>query len=203
MGFKKKQALCFTGKSLLKVYLVDFDSLKASVETKEKIRSLFKVGKHSVHINDTHEQTTRLAKIVFNDNSIHHLNNQKSSNFKLFNDWVENFKAYFCDKNLDIDEYCITASSTLSAYGLREGKDIDYLHHNPKFISNPQDPFNSHNEYSKGRYHLDKSDIIFNPENHFYYNGVKFASLKVVKKLKEKRRESKDYKDIELINSLK
>jgi hypothetical protein len=203
VGFKEKQSFCFTNNTPLKVYLVDFESLKAAVETKEKIRSLYKIGKHSVHINDTHEQTRRLAKIVFNKNSLHHLNNQKSSNFKIFNKWINNFKTFLCDENLDIDEYCITASSTLSAYGLREAKDIDYLHHNLKTISIAQNPINTHNEYGEGRYHLSRNDIIFNPENHFYYNGLKFASLEVVKKLKEKRGESKDYKDIELINSLK
>ena len=38
--------------------------------------------------------------------------------------------------------------------------------------------------------------------NHFYYNGIKFASLDIVKSLKVNRWEEKDKIDVELINSV-
>ena len=60
----------------------------------------------------------------------------------------------------------------------------------------------SHNEYSKGRYDKTIDDIIYNPENHFYFNGLKYASLDIIKQLKEKRGEDKDKKDLNLIDGL-
>ena len=60
----------------------------------------------------------------------------------------------------------------------------------------------SHNSYALGRYHTSVDDIIYNPDNYFYFNGVKFASLDVVKKLKEKRMEEKDKKDLKLVERL-
>jgi hypothetical protein len=60
----------------------------------------------------------------------------------------------------------------------------------------------SHNEYSNGRYDKTIDDIIYNPKNHFYYNGIKFASLDIVKSLKVNRWEEKDKIDVELINSV-
>ena len=98
---------------------------------------------------------------------------------------------------MDGDNYCITGSSVLSVLGLREGKDLDYLHRGPRIDGHPD--IDSHNEYSKGRYTKTVDDIIYNPENHFYFNGLKYASLEVVKDLKEKRGEEKDEKDLELI----
>jgi hypothetical protein len=130
------------------------------------------------------------------------LNNQKPANFKRFNKHIDLFKSFILNRNLDIDEYCVTASSTLSAYGLREGEDIDYLHHNADKLSIPLNLINSHNEHGEGKYHLNKSDIIFDPKNYFYHKDIKFATLEVVKKLKEKRGEIKDIKDIKYINSV-
>ena len=35
---------------------------------------------------------------------------------------------------------------------------------------------------------------------HFYFNGFKFATLEVIRKMKENRGEPKDINDIKLIN---
>jgi len=41
-----------------------------------------------------------------------------------------------------------------------------------------------------------KDEIIYNPPNHFYYRGIKFASLEMVKQMKSKRGEEKDISDL-------
>ena len=45
-------------------------------------------------------------------------------------------------------------------------------------------------------------DIVYNPENHFYYLDLKFASIDVVRKMKENRNEEKDRKDVKRIDSM-
>jgi len=50
-------------------------------------------------------------------------------------------------------------------------------------------------------YRVDKNEIIYNPALHFYLHGVKFASLDVVKAMKENRGEEKDVRDCRLIES--
>lgn len=201
-GFRHKQRLCYPSYEPTTGFLVEFDTLEASVKAKDAIRSLYNIGKHSVHINDTHEETVRLSKLIFNKNSIHHLNNAKTVNYQIFDKCLVEFKDKIDKLGLDIDDYCIGGSSPISAYGLREGNDLDYLHFDPTEITDSSDLIHSHNAYGVGRYHLDRDEIIYNPDNHFYYRGVKFASLNVVKALKEKRGEPKDKIDIELINSV-
>lgn len=201
-GYRDKQRLCYPDYTPTTAFLVEFDTLENAVKAKDEIRAIFNIGKHSVHINDTHEETVRLAKLIFNNNSVHHLNNAKTVNYETFDKCISDFKRIINNLDLDIDDYCIGGSSPLSAYGIREGNDLDYLHFNPTELKDSRDLIHSHNAYGVGRYHLDRDEIIYNPDNHFYYRGIKFASLEVVKQLKEKRGEPKDKVDIDLINSV-
>ncbi len=45
-------------------------------------------------------------------------------------------------------------------------------------------------------------DIIFNPGNHFYYKGIKFVSLSLLRDMKLCRGEEKDLLDVKIIDSL-
>ena len=201
-GFRLKESLCFTSEHPTWAFLAEFDSIETTRIVKNKIREKHGVGNHSVHINDTHEQTLRLSKIFFNDNSIHHLNNTPQFNYLKFENTISSFKNLIEKNNLDIDDYCLVGSSPLSVYGLREGEDLDYLHINSFNIKDDKDLIHSHNEYGKNLYGLNYDEIILNPDNHFYSRGVKFASLNVIKNMKQKRNEPKDIIDINLINTL-
>ena len=123
-------------------------------------------------------------------------------NYLKFENTISSFKNLIEKNNLDIDDYCLVGSSPLSVYGLREGEDLDYLHINPFNIKDDKDLIHSHNEYGKNLYDLNYDEIILNPDNHFYSRGVKFASLNVIKNMKQKRNEMKDVIDVNLINSI-
>ena len=202
VGFRQKESLCFTKNAPTTIFLVEFESLEQSVKAKEEIRAKFNLGKHSVHINDTHEQTIRLAQCVFNKNSLKFLCDSTPQNYQKFNDLLSKFKTYIEQNNLDIDEYAVTASSVLSVYGLREGQDLDYIHSKTSPTLNLENDIQSHNLYGLGRYDLNYDEIIHHPDNHFYTQGVKFVSPKVVRDLKQKRNEPKDISDINLLDKI-
>ena len=168
--------------------LLDAKNLETVKEMKNKIRALFKVGNHSVHINDTHEDTIRIAKTVFNTNSIHFLNHRRSVSFPNYETLMAKMKPN--------DNEIITGSTVLSLYGLRDCKDIDKIYYN-----NP--PADSHNQYLKNLYKLSLDDIINNPINHLYYNGFKYVSLDVIKNMKKTRNEPKDVIDVKLAEEIK
>ena len=199
-GFRDKARLCFTNDGPVRVYLVEFDNVDLAQNIKMQIRDIYKIQNHSIHINDTHEETMRLARVLFNDNSIHFMNNSRLAHYPNFIQQINHFKNWISQNNLDIEDYCVTASSVLSMYGLRQGNDLDYLHNGEEVKGHQM--VHSHNEYGESRYHIHRDDIIYNPENHFYYDDIKFASLDVVKKLKQKRMEQKDIRDIELIDEV-
>jgi len=199
-GLKEKARLCFRRERDVNVYAITVTDPKDTTTIKEEVRKVFGIGNHSIHINDTWEETFRLSRAFFNSNSIDMMNVMKPNYYEPYENLSCSLFRNLIRNRIDPDDYCVTASSVLSVLGLREGKDLDYLHRGPRIDGHPD--IDSHNEYSKGRYSKTIDDIIYNPENHFYFNGLKYASLEVIKDLKEKRGEEKDKKDLELINEL-
>ncbi len=187
-GIMKKCKQCFRGNNNVTFILIDAQNLETVKEMKKEIRALFKVGNHSVHINDYHEDTVRIAKTVFNDNSLHFLNNRKNVSFPNYKKLMANIKPN--------DNEIITGSTVLSLYGLRDCKDIDKIYYN-----NP--PADSHNQYVGTLYKLTLDDIFNNPMYHLYYNGFKYVTLNVIKNMKKIRNEPKDIIDVKLAEQIK
>jgi hypothetical protein len=194
-GARAKAAACFRYDGMTRVFIIESDNLEKVVEAKAKIRELFNIDKHSVHINDTHEETIYLAQILLNDNSIHFLNYARPKNYEKFYQLLENYQKWLTEKNLDKEGFCIDSSAVMAAYGIREPGDLDFLHHGHEQIILNQVGIESNND--KQPYHgKPVDDIIYNPENHFYYKGLKFATLDVIKNMKKNKRENKDIEDI-------
>jgi len=202
-GFRLKEDYCFSPSPESPVYafLAEFDSVEKAHEVKRLIRDVYGISNHSVHINDTHEETLRLARVFFNNNSLHYLNNAVIQDYPKYNRLVGELKDWMAKNKYDSDDVCITASSVMSAFGMREGQDLDYLYGgNVKPIQgNPL--INEHNK-EIGNYTIGKDEIMYNDNNHFYFNGVKFASIGVIHELKNKRSEPKDIRDIELMEGM-
>ena len=186
-GIMKKCKQCFRGMGNVTFVLIDAKNLETVKEMKKELRALFKVGNHSVHINDYHEDTIRIAKTVFNRNSINFLNNRKSVSFP-------NYKKLMANMKPD-DNTIITGSTVLSLYGLRDCKDIDLI-----YFNNP--PIDSHNQYLGNLYKLTLDAIFNNPFYHLYHNGFKYVSLDVIKNMKKRRNEPKDIIDVKLAEQI-
>ncbi|WP_173179008.1 glycosyltransferase [Desulfosarcina ovata] len=200
LGARQKAYFCFSKPGPLRILFLETDNKRALSDAKEKIRKIFNVGKHSIHINDYHEETIRLSEIYLNKNSISFLN---LANSRIFPNFDKLFKVYkkWIGNNEDKEKYCIDGSSVMAVYGIREAVDIDFIvkgiyNHHPihRLI-------NCHNEESR-YYPVKIDDIIFNPKNHFYFDGVKFSSLNIVQSMKINRNEKKDRNDVELIEKL-
>jgi hypothetical protein len=186
-GIRRKGNQCFMGRNNVRFLVIDGKDLATVKDMKNKIRALFNVGNHCVHITDTHEEAIRVAKTVFNDNSIHFLNNRKNVSFP---NYVKLLKA-----SKPSDNTVITGSSVLSLYGLRDCKDLDIIDYDNVLTD-------THNQYLEKFYKITLDDIVNNPRNHLYYNGYKYVSLNVIKNMKETRNESKDVTDLQLIEKI-
>ena len=189
------------GASPVKVYLVESPNLEATNKLKEGIRKIYNIGKPSCHINDTFEQTLRTARVAFNENSIHFMNNNKldptSKLARLLSAYGNTLKTH----QLNPEIFCITGSAIMTLFGLRDCADLDYLHLEPTHIITGNSLINSH-ETELDKYPLNKHDILFNHFNYFFFNDIKFATLDTVKALKEKRGEEKDIKDVKLMENV-
>ena len=83
-GAIEKSKRCFTCGDDVTILLIESNDHDSLLSLKKQIRSMCNVGKHSVHINDTQEETWRIASSVFNSNSIHFLNNSRYINTSIF-----------------------------------------------------------------------------------------------------------------------
>jgi len=191
----------FTSNNPLLVYLFECPDILLVKEVKAKIRALFSVGNNSVHINDSHEETVRLAEQFFNENTIHLFNHGDLSKRNRVFELHELFKKDITKKAYDKEMFCIDSSSVLSLYGLRESNDYDYLVYKDEkqIFSDPL--INNHNHEIR-HYGEGLRDLIFDPSCYLYYDGIKYSSLNTVLKMKNNRAEEKDLKDIELVRSL-
>lgn len=165
-------------------------------EYKNHIRKMFG-NHHALHVTDNNNDTDRVAKLFFNKNTIDFYNkiDQKYSE-----NMDKNFKEYtskISGSSYNSDNYCIVSSFILGLHNLREpNNDIDYIHNDKEL-----DDIVSHNINDKIYYESGLKDIIYNPDNYFYYNSYKCCTLNIVKKMKERRNQiPKDIDDIKLIS---
>jgi len=202
-GFRVKEHCCFSPAPDSPVYafLVEFDSVGTAHEVKRIIRDIYNISNHSVHINDTHEGTLNLARVFFNNNSLSYLNSAVIQDYKKYNHLLGELKDWMAKNKYNSDDICVTASSVMSAFGMREGQDLDYLYGGNVVPMTGNPLINQHNKEIHN-YTVGKDEIMYNDFNHFYFNGVKFASIGVIHDLKEKRSEPKDIKDIELMKGM-
>jgi len=193
-GVTEKARLC-VGKNPTILFLIYMNDLSKLVELKEKCRVLFGLGKHSLHISDYTEDTFRIASSILNENSIHYLNNGNNDITPQTKQLLANYFKKVGEKR---EDYCLTSSLIMEMYHLRPAKDIDYLHKDNEILQLSKTGI--HDGKWLTYYHINKDEIIYNPKYHFYFNGFKFATLEVIKKMKENRKEPKDINDILLIN---
>ena len=162
---------------------------------KKKIRKYYNKGKHSIHIPDTQEECDSLLDLL-NYNTLSFMDKTPSLyvNYPNFNKLFEKLK-HFCKQNdVDTKKICITSSSVLSVYGMRDCGDMD-LFIDKKYVNIfKNNPFDNDNKYTIDKHYSKHfEDIIYNPENHFYFQGIKFCNLSIILDYKKYRVKNKLY----------
>jgi hypothetical protein len=197
-GACNKARFCFREGYPLRVYLME--STASMIQMKEEIRELYSVEKHAVHINDTGDETVELAELLFNKNSIHFLNVGQRKYFNTFHGLFKEYKKWLLGNSQDRERFCLMGGG-LSAYGVRESKDIDYLTTQEDMPAVPNRRIELETE--KQQYvSASVVDLVHNPQNYFYSDGVKFSSLDIIYEVRSKRRRDSDILEIEIVKAL-
>jgi hypothetical protein len=140
----------------------------------------------------------RVAEALLNDNSLHFLEHARPEPSGRLPEYLSSLAAWLAEAGQSAEDVCIGGSAVLAAYGLREGKDLDFVHHFPLADDLPA-PLGSHNEYIE-LYDTSVDELIYDPANFFYYRGFKFASPQIIARLKRVRGERKDKRDLRLMS---
>jgi hypothetical protein len=198
-GVFHKSKNCFKNSNKVTIFLVESNSLDSLLLCKKKLREYYNEENHSVHINDTHEETWRICSSVFNKNALEFLNNCQQPKFSKFNKLIDEYKKFMDKKSSNL--YVVSSSAVASLYNLRDCDDMDFLTLDDRYVNYKQNDINSH-ENQISFYNKIKDDIILNPINHLYWQGIKFSTIDVVFEMKKNRGEHKDYIDINLIQTI-
>lgn len=200
IGSQGKLVECFKNFNPVKVIAFQANNLNEVMDVKNKIRKIFNIGKSSIHINDTRNEAIRVARVLFNDNSIHFLNNAKFCRYISTRTKIDEFKKFINKNKLNTDDIIIDSSLILSCYGIREAKDTDFIYNSENKIKFKFNNINIHNEVLKN-YKLLKNELIYNPNNYFYFNELKFVSFDNLYKMKKSRNETKDKNDCKMMEA--
>lgn len=200
-GARRDAQTRFDGKSPLRVIVFQCDDLAKVREAKTRIRALYGHGNYSSHVNDTHEETLRLARLYFNTNSLHFLNHAKPRFLERFEKHLDRYRQWLHSTGVDAERFCVDGSAVMAAYGLRDAQDLDVLHFGEADFSAVEPEVNSHNAQVHHHLHA-RDELLFNPEHHFHYDGLKFVSLAAIRAMKAKRGEGKDLKDVALMDAI-
>lgn len=199
-GAGRKASACYSQCGPTRVYLIESDSIERMDKAKHIIRNLYDIGKHSIHICDTMKEVTRIGRIVFNRNSIDFMNHMTTNRyFKNFWKLMTGLREDLDALSLDESEMCVVGSAPLAAFGIRDARDFDFVKREqwPEYRS--ESKISSHSGQLK-YYGLNEDQIIFDPNNHFWYKNIKFCTLDVVREMKINRWEDKDKTDVAAIN---
>lgn len=201
-GSKAKLLQCFKNLNPVRVIAFQASSLEDVSRIKDEVRAIFNVGKHSIHITDTKEESVRLARVVFNKNSIAFLNNARPNKYASTHKQIDKFKSFLVKNGINNSDTVLGEGIVLSAYGLRESSDIYYLLSDLAEVNFCGDELDNHNDILKF-HEKSKEELIYDPKNYFYFNDLKFVSLELLYVMKKNRAEKKDINDCAIMESFK
>jgi hypothetical protein len=201
-NFIRKQRSCFPNTGVVQAILIDNFYISKLRELKDVIREHYKIGNHSVHITDSDEETLRLAKVMFNKNSIELLEMIKHRPTLKFHAKLFSYYNWVLESNINEESIAIDSGGVLSMLGLRECSDIDFLYHgSPDKLKLMPLGIECHNDL-ECYYKNDISSIIFDPNLHCWYMGIKFCSPMTTMLMKTERGEKKDVLDVALLRTV-
>ena len=202
-GVEAKAQRCFKQKTATRTYLVQADNLETILNIKEQIRVIYGIGNHSIHISDNIEETREMVELLYNPNSVNFMNYAQPYRFSMVFHQLKILKALICKNGFDQGRFVIDSGSVLEVCGLRAARDLDLL---TDYIYKEEQEINEFaSATEKGSlgdrlkyYSISIKDMLYNPENYFFYRGMKFVSLNRIVGMKICRNEAKDIIDVEL-----
>lgn len=125
-GVEGKARPCYAKNKLTTVYVIEGVTQSEVIEIKSKIRDIYQIENHSIHITDTKDEAIEAGELLFNENSIHLANYGNQAAY-----W-DSVKAFIMQAQKDNTVSLFTPA----LYGI--GKcDIDICSYDEKAIYNP------------------------------------------------------------------
>jgi hypothetical protein len=183
--------------------LLESDEYKKVFDLKQQVRAIYKIDLASIHTTDNYRETWQAANLIYNLNSLHHLETGQPDKFAHSFKLIEKYKNLLCQLNCNFDNYILDSSIVMAIYGIREAGDLDYLTIDPSSdliaIRLKNKELIDCNNNLLDFHVIPLADLIYNPRNYFVFNELKFMSLDRILVFKQAKNEKKDKNDVKLI----
>lgn len=200
-GIENKVEACYSKGKPIRTYLFECDNLEKVIEVKKKIRDIFNVENHSIHISDDSKETEEMVDLLYNPNSVYILNSSRMYMYSGVYTKLLMMKEVIKNRDYDKKRFIIDSSAVLEVCGLREAADIDYLTDYTQKNIFGFDGIDNHESQLK-YWPISVKEMLYNPENHFFYEGMKFISPQRLVDMKNIRAEKKDIRDVKLLKKI-
>ena len=189
----------FLDKGGLQVFVIHLRDDPDCTRLKAEVRKLSRDGSGTgiIHSTDSFSEAISSAQTLLNDNSLYFLNHRRRTRDVSLDQKL----AVYRDRIAATGRphlYAIDTGAVMGLFGLREINDIDYL------CAHVQDPVvqddicSLHNDDYLA-FGLNPFELVMDPTNHFYYNGMKVLTLDAVMRFKARRSSAKDIKDLDTV----
>lgn len=193
-GAQTKATACYADGQTLYVALFVPKEGVDPVEAKAKIREHFGVGRSSIHVCDTYEETLRVAEILCHEAGRQYLELaplRDPSEDRI----VEQVQAWIGETQVAPGAFCVGGSVPLGLLGIRPARDIDVLCADPRGIATKT--IGLHNDYAS-YYGASVPEIVDDPRLYFIHRRIKWCTPELTVQMKRRRGEPKDLRDVRL-----
>ena len=175
-GVEGKVKPCFVKGKPIRTIVFEAHCLDDVLHIKKEIRDLYTLQNHSVHISDNIVESRQMADLLYNKNSLHHLNYGKPCTFVSVQKELDEIKSIIKQKNIKSDSIVIGCDGTMAIYGLGKCCNITEISiGNQRLSIQELKTENGIAEYSWGDCAV--NDLNKSVKNYFVYRGVKFSAL--------------------------
>ena len=175
-GAMSKVTECFKDTNPVRIIVFTSNDLNEVIDIKNKIRQIYNLGKHSIHITDNKSEALKISKLILNPNSLHFMNNGRPYKYINNYNFLIHFKKYLFENELDPNKFVLTNDIVLSLYGIRPSFEKDCL------VIGKID-----NDKIYGVNFIEsENDVLLNPANFFWFYGLKVLSFENIYRFKQK-----------------
>ncbi|MGN1165312.1 MAG: DUF1919 domain-containing protein [Lachnospiraceae bacterium] len=199
IGVRGKVDECYREGQPVRTYLFEAENLESVIDIKRRIRDIFQIGNHSIHISDNWDETIEMAEMLYNRNSVDFLNRANPYKYSNVYKKVNTLKKVLSDNEYDQRRFIWSPDAVLEVCGIQPISELkfwtDYNFEVEYQIAGVSNAFD-------GLQYSDNSlkDLLYNPSHYFYFNGMKFVTPKIALEMIKRRGEEKDIKSIKLLN---
>lgn len=194
-GVKGKADACYKEGQPVRTYLFEASDMDSVVEIKKQIREIFQIQNHSIHISDNWNETLDMVELLYNRNSVEFLNRANPYMYNGVYHKIRELKSLIEKNGYDKSRFIIDSSAVLEVCGLRQAADLDFL---TDYVFEEKSQIEGVDDHRSQLpyYSIALPDMLYNPENYFYFEGVKFITPQRLIEMKKNRGEAKDVRDV-------